>query len=71
MALRGKLWRRGCVAVELAKILLASVLSYGALFICAKAVGRKQISQLDFMDYITGITIGSIAAELATDLENM
>ena len=71
LALRGKLWRRGCVAVELAKILLASVLSYGALFICAKAVGRKQISQLDFMDYITGITIGSIAAELATDLENM
>ena len=71
MALRGKLWRRGCVAVELAKILLASVLSYVALFICAKAVGRKQISQLDFMDYITGITIGSIAAELAADLENM
>ena len=71
LALRGKLWRRGCAAVELAKILLASVLSYGALFICAKVVGRKQISQLDFMDYITGITIGSIAAELATDLENM
>ncbi|MGN1019991.1 MAG: DUF421 domain-containing protein, partial [Aristaeellaceae bacterium] len=36
-----------------------------------KLVGRKQIAQLDFMDYITGITIGSIAAELATDLENM
>ena len=57
--------------VELMKILLASAVSYAALFICAKVVGRKQISQLDFMDYITGITIGSIAAELATDLENM
>ena len=53
------------------KILMASVVSYAALFLCAKVVGRKQISQLDFMDYITGITIGSIAAELATDLENM
>ena len=57
--------------MELMKILLASVVSYASLFLCAKVVGRKQISQLDFMDYITGITIGSIAAELATDLENM
>ena len=57
--------------MELMKILLASVVSYAALFISAKVVGRKQISQLDFMDYITGITIGSIAAELATALENM
>jgi uncharacterized membrane protein YcaP (DUF421 family) len=32
-------------------------------------MGQKQISQLDFFDYITGITIGSIAAELATELE--
>ena len=53
------------------KICLAALVSYLALFVSAKLVGRKQISQLDFMDYITGITIGSIAAELATDLENM
>jgi len=32
-------------------------------------MGRRQISQLDMFDYITGITIGSIAAELATELE--
>ena len=32
-------------------------------------MGHKQISQLDFFDYINGITIGSIAAEFATDLE--
>ena len=57
--------------MELAKILLSALLSYVALFLSAKLVGRKQISQLDFMDYITGISIGSIAAELATDLENM
>lgn len=57
--------------MEFAKIVLSSLLSYAALFICAKVIGRKQISQLNFLDYITGITIGSIAAELATDLENM
>ena len=57
--------------METAKIVLASLLSYAALFLSAKLVGRKQVSQLDFLDYITGITIGSIGAELATDLENM
>ena len=56
--------------MEFAKIVLSSLLSYAALFMCAKVIGRKQISQLNFLDYITGITIGSIAAELATDLEN-
>lgn len=57
--------------MEFTKVALASVLSYAALFLSAKLIGRKQVSQLDFLDYITGITIGSIAAELATDLENM
>ena len=57
--------------MEFLKICLAALTSYLALFVSAKLVGRKQISQLDFMDYITGITIGSIAAELATDLEDM
>lgn len=57
--------------MDYAKIVLSSVLSYVALFLSAKLIGRKQVSQLDFLDYITGITIGSIAAELATDLENM
>lgn len=32
-------------------------------------MGHKQVAQLDFFDYISGITIGSIGAELATDLE--
>ena len=50
--------------METAKIVLASLLSYAALFLSAKLVVRKQVSQLDFLDYITGITIGSIGAEL-------
>lgn len=55
--------------MEFLKIVLTSVLSATALFIIAKVIGHKQMSQLDFFDYITGITIGSIAAELATELE--
>ncbi|MBQ7828262.1 MAG: DUF421 domain-containing protein [Clostridia bacterium] len=55
--------------MEIIKVILTSVLSAAALFLIAKVMGHKQMSQLDFFDYITGITIGSIAAELATELE--
>lgn len=48
---------------------LTALGSSGALFLIAKVMGHKQIAQLDFFDYITGITIGSIAAEMATELE--
>ena len=56
--------------MDIVKVILTSVLSAVALFLIAKIMGHKQMSQLDFFDYITGITIGSIAAELATELEN-
>ncbi len=55
--------------MEFVKIILTSILSAVALFIIAKIMGHKQMSQLDIFDYITGITIGSIAAEMATELE--
>ena len=55
--------------MEIIKVILTSVLSAVSLFIIAKILGHKQMAQLDFFDYITGITIGSIAAELATELE--
>ena len=55
--------------MEVIEVLLTSLLSVAALFFIAKIMGHKQISQLDFFDYINGITIGSIAAELATELE--
>lgn len=50
-------------------ICLTTVGSFAVLFLSAKLIGHKQIAQLDFFDYITGITIGSIAAEMATELE--
>ena len=55
--------------MEVLQVLLTSLLSVIALFGVAKLMGHKQMSQFDFFDYITGITIGSIAAELATELE--
>lgn len=56
--------------MEILKVILTSILSAAALFMIAKIMGHKQIAQLDVFGYITGITIGSIAAELATELEN-
>ena len=55
--------------MDFLKVALTSLLSAVTLFVIAKLIGHKQISQLDFFDYITGITIGSVAAELATELE--
>ena len=55
--------------MEFIKVILIAMLSVIALFIIAKIMGHKQVAQLDFFDYISGITIGSIGAELATDLE--
>lgn len=55
--------------MEVILVILTSLLSIVSLFVIAKIMGHKQISQMDFFDYICGITIGSIAAELATELE--
>lgn len=51
------------------KVILTALLSVAALFIITKLMGHKQVSQLDFFDYVSGITIGSIGAEMATDPE--
>jgi uncharacterized membrane protein YcaP (DUF421 family) len=56
--------------MDILKLILTSLLSALSLFVIAKFMGHKQVAQLDFFDYITGITIGSSAAELATELEN-
>ena len=47
------------------KIFLTSLFSAVALFLITKLMGYRQISQMSGYDYINGITIGSIAAELA------
>lgn len=56
--------------IEILKVTATSLVSIAALFVIDKLIGHKQIVQMDFFDYIVGITIGSVAAELATDLED-
>ena len=52
------------------EILLRSVISILFLFVLTKLMGAKQISQLTFFDYAIGISIGSIAADIAADIES-
>ena len=56
--------------MELLKIAALSFGSLIFLFILTKLMGNKEISQLSMFDYIIGITIGSIAAEMSTALES-
>ncbi len=47
------------------KTVLATVGSITAMFFISKLLGNKQISEMNLFDYINGITIGSIASEMA------
>lgn len=51
-------------------VLFTSFLSIFTLFILTKLMGNRTIAQLSMFDYINGITIGSIASELATSLKD-
>lgn len=49
------------------KILLNSLIAFVSLFFIAKVLGKKQIAELTFCDYVVGISLGSISAEWAID----
>jgi uncharacterized membrane protein YcaP (DUF421 family) len=55
--------------MKVEKVILQAVLSYIILFILSKILGKKQIAQLEFSDYVIGISIGSIAAAMAVEPE--
>ena len=44
---------------------VSSVIAIIALFILTRIMGKKQMAQLNFFDYVVGISIGSIASEYA------
>lgn len=51
-------------------IIVRSVVFLVLLFLTCKLLGKKQISELSFFEYVAGITIGSIAGEVVTGLES-
>jgi uncharacterized membrane protein YcaP (DUF421 family) len=51
-------------------IVIRSIIFLLILLITTKMLGKKQISELSFFEYVSGITIGSIAGEVITGLES-
>lgn len=58
------------IFLNLVQVFFTSVGSIVVLFALTRLIGCKQISELNMFDYINGITVGSIAAEMATSLES-
>jgi len=51
------------------EIALRTLVAILVLFGLTKLLGKRQVSQLSMFEYITGITIGSLAAYISLDLE--
>lgn len=54
---------------EILYIFLRTILILGVLFVLTKLMGKKQLSQLNIYDYLIGITIGNVAAEISIDID--
>lgn len=51
-------------------ITIRAVLTYVTLLLLTRLMGKREISQMTFFDYIVGITIGSISAQMSTTLNS-
>lgn len=49
-------------------VVIRSVISFFVLLLFVRLMGKQQVSQLTFFDYIVGITIGSIAGTLSVQV---
>lgn len=49
-------------------VVIRSVISFFVLLLLVRLMGKQQVSQLTFFDYIVGITIGSIAGTLSVQV---
>ncbi|WP_431312317.1 YetF domain-containing protein [Sporosarcina oncorhynchi] len=55
--------------IDFWEMIIRTTVAFIILLILARIMGKKQISQLTFFHYVTGITIGSIAAEISVNAE--
>ncbi|MCI6265598.1 MAG: DUF421 domain-containing protein [Erysipelotrichaceae bacterium] len=54
---------------EFLSVIGRTILVLVILFVLTKWMGKKQVSQMNMYDYLIGITIGSIAADISLDIE--
>lgn len=55
---------------ETAVVIVRSLIAFFTLIIFTRFLGKQQVSQLTFFEYVLGITIGSIAGTLSVDLSS-
>ncbi|WP_234417301.1 MULTISPECIES: DUF421 domain-containing protein [unclassified Lysinibacillus] len=55
--------------LNLGEMLIRTTCAFFAILLLARIIGKKQLSQLTFFHYVTGITFGSIAAEISAQVE--
>ena len=53
---------------ELTNVILRTLLILIIIFFLFKLMGKKQVSQMSMFDYIVGITIGSVVADISLDI---
>lgn len=61
--------RGGSDVPDWLEIALRTLFAVVVLFFMTKLLGKRQVSELSLFEYITGITIGSLAAYISLDLE--
>src|SRR5690554_4899806 len=49
-------------------VMIRSFISFFALLILMRLMGKQQVAELTFFDYVVGITIGSIASTLSVQI---
>ncbi len=53
------------------EIIIRTLAAVVILFFLTKLLGKRQISELSLFEYITGISIGNIAAYISLDIDNL
>lgn len=53
---------------ETSVVIVRSIIAFGTLLIFTRFLGKQTVSQITFFDYILGISIGSMAANLSADI---
>ena len=54
---------------EIINVIIRTLIVLTVIFILIKLMGKKQVSQMNMFDYLIGITIGSIVADISLDIE--
>ncbi len=57
--------------INIFEMILRTTIAFTTILILARIIGKKQVSQFTFFHYVTGITFGSIAAEISSKADGV